>query len=104
MLAMLCGGTGQVKDATDEVQLLVDGVKDAVGQELGAEVRELKATHFKTQVVAGTNFFVRVEDGEGKTLHLRIYRHFSGTVQLHAVKHAEATEEVAHFEGSLKGQ
>ena len=48
---MLCGGTGDVKEATSEVQELVDVVKEAVGLELGAVPTTMEATHFKTQVI-----------------------------------------------------
>ena len=84
------GGTGDEKPADNDVQALVDSVKDAVVTKLGSQPPEMRATHYKTQVVAGTNYFVRVHIGDGKHIHLRIYKHFSGTVNLHGVKHHEA--------------
>ena len=87
---MMPGGTGDEKPADNDVQALVDSVKDAVVTKLGSQPEEMRATHYKTQVVAGTNYFVRVHIGDGKHIHLRIYKHFSGTVNLHGVKHHEA--------------
>ena len=49
-MARMCGGTGEVNEATAEVQELVDGVREAVGLEVGEVHKEMKATHFKTQV------------------------------------------------------
>ena len=99
---MMPGGTGDEKPADNDVQALVDSVKDAVVTKLGSQPQEMRATHFKTQVVAGTNYFVRVHIGDGKHIHLRIYKHFSGTVNLHGVKHHEAggvaeSEQLEYF-------
>ena len=87
---MRCGGPSDEKLADGDVQALVDNVKDAVVTKLGSQPQEMRATHFLTQVVAGTNYFVRVHIGDGKHIHLRIYKHFSGTVSLHGLKHHEA--------------
>ena len=99
---MMPGGTGDEKPADNDVQALVDTVKDAVITMLGSQPPEMRATHFLTQVVAGINYFVRVHIGEGKHIHLRIYKHFSGTVNLHGVKHHEAggvaeSEQLEYF-------
>ena len=50
---MICGGTGEAKEATAEVQELVNGLrseleKEEVGSTMAAG--DLEATHFKTQV------------------------------------------------------
>jgi len=100
---MICGGTGEAKEATAEVQELVNGLrseleKEEVGSTMAAGI--LEATHFKTQVVAGTNYFVRVRDSSGSHFHLRIYKHFSGSVQLSGVKCAQEEEELVYFERS----
>jgi len=84
---MICGGTGQEEAATPEVQSLVEGVKTDIVSKLGSEPAVFQATHFRTQVVAGINYFVRVHIGDDKYIHVRIYKHFSGSVQLHSVKH-----------------
>ena len=100
---MRCGGPSDEKLADENVQTLVDSVKDAVVTKLGSAPPEMRATHFLTQVVAGTNYFVRVHIGDGNHIHLRIYKHFSGTVTLHGVKHHEAggvaeTEKLEYFD------
>jgi len=99
---MICGGTGEAKEATAEVQDLVNGLRAELEKEVSGNMApgNLEATHFKTQVVAGTNYFVRVRDTSGSHFHLRIYKHFSGTVQLSGVKPATEEEELVYFERS----
>jgi len=99
---MICGGTGEAKEATAEVQELVNGLRAELEKEVSGNMApgNLEATHFKTQVVAGTNYFVRVRDTSGSHFHLRIYKHFSGTVQLSGVKTATEEEELVYFERS----
>jgi len=104
---VLCGGTGDEKEATPEVQALVDQVKGDVVTSLGQEPPAFQATHYKTQVVAGTNYFVRVHIGDEKHVHVRIYKHFSGSVELHGVKHGDvggvgAQEELQYFDQNIQ--
>eukprot|EP00092_Neocalanus_flemingeri_P044089 GFUD01048759.1.p1 GENE.GFUD01048759.1~~GFUD01048759.1.p1 ORF type:complete len:106 (-),score=30.14 GFUD01048759.1:410-727(-) len=104
---MLCGGTNTEQEATPEVQALVEQVKEDVIATLGQTSATLEASHFKTQVVAGTNYFVRVHIGDDKYVHLRIYKHFSGSVELHGVRHGElggvgAQEELVYFDQNIK--
>ena len=92
---MICGGTGEAKEATAEVQELVNGLRAELEKEVsGGNMApgNLEATHFKTQVwakspgaerfhkvvfqvVAGTNYFVRVRDTSGSHFHLRSWKH-----------------------------
>ena len=65
-MARMCGGTGEVNEATAEVQELVDGVREAVGLEVGEVHTEMKATHFKTQVRCKESRLVC--RGKGETL------------------------------------
>ena len=62
----LCGGTGEEKVASEEVQSLLESVKADIVAKLGSEPAQFTATHFKTQVVAGTNYFIRVLLGDDK--------------------------------------
>ena len=50
-MARRCGGTGVINEATEEVQNLVDRVREAVGLKVKKMHKKMKATHFKTQEV-----------------------------------------------------
>jgi len=91
----------------DSVQALIDHVKDDLVAALGQSPAKLEATHFKTQVVAGMNYFVRVHIGDDKHVHVRIYKHFSGSIELHGVKHGDVggvgvQEELNYFDQNIR--
>ncbi|KAG8538198.1 hypothetical protein GDO81_023131 [Engystomops pustulosus] len=56
----ICGGLGGVKAATAEVQGLCDQVKAEVEEKHGKKYPVFVATDYKTQTVAGTNYFIKV--------------------------------------------
>ncbi|XP_056013774.1 cystatin-B-like [Ostrea edulis] len=69
---MMCGGTSASKPADADIQAIVDEVKGAVENKLGNKLDKYDAVSYKTQVVAGTNYFVKVNIGD-EHLHLRIF-------------------------------
>ncbi|XP_071989373.1 cystatin-A-like [Engystomops pustulosus] len=71
---VLVGGLGEEKSADSEVQELVDEIKPEFLNKCRINVTKFKATKYKTQVVAGTNYFVKVKVGGGRCIHLRIFK------------------------------
>jgi cystatin-A/B len=70
---MMPGGLKPAEAATPEVQQLIDGLHQQIkSQAGGAEYPHLKAVSYRTQVVAGTNYLVKV-DGGHEHLHVKIY-------------------------------
>ena len=89
----LSGATSEAKQANQEVQELVDQVnlknwlikkkkikwinlklKDHINLRTDSSFQKLTVVSFKSQVVAGTNFFVKVNADDKTHLHLRIFR------------------------------
>ncbi|XP_071989372.1 cystatin-A-like [Engystomops pustulosus] len=68
------GGLGAENTADPEVQELVDAIKPEFLKKSGINATKFKATKYKTQVVAGTNYFVKVDVGGGQFVHLRIFK------------------------------
>ncbi|KAK3700931.1 hypothetical protein QZH41_000335, partial [Actinostola sp. cb2023] len=56
---MMCGGLSETKSADSEVQAICDKVKDDVQAKAGKPFSKFDATHYATQVVAGTNYFIK---------------------------------------------
>lgn len=93
----MTGGIGEVKEATEEVQSLLDQVKSDVEEAGGKTFETFTAVSFKTQVVAGVNYFVKVKVGEGKYIHVRIYKHFSGTVSFSSFQDDKTEEDPIEY-------
>uniref|UniRef100_T1JL77 Cystatin domain-containing protein n=1 Tax=Strigamia maritima TaxID=126957 RepID=T1JL77_STRMM len=94
------GGTGAMKEATDEIQMICKSVKDAVESKLNKTFSEFQATSFKSQVVAGVNYFIKVHVGAGEHLHLRVYKPLpgQGELSLHSVQEGKTgADEIMFF-------
>ncbi|XP_068244918.1 cystatin-B-like [Palaemon carinicauda] len=94
---MMCGGTSEPKPATEEVQAIMDNIKEAVEEKVGSSLSKFELISYKTQVVAGTNFFAKIDLGDSH-VHARVYRNLSGEVSLHSVQHPKGLEdEIEYF-------
>uniref|UniRef100_A0A8C8RUV7 Cystatin B n=1 Tax=Pelusios castaneus TaxID=367368 RepID=A0A8C8RUV7_9SAUR len=71
---MMCGGTSAAKAATPETQQIVDEVKLQVEEKEGKRFEVFTAVEFKTQLVAGINYFIKVHVGNDEFLHLRVFK------------------------------
>merc|ERR1712142_310986 len=96
---MICGGTGDEKPADEQVQQHVANVKGQVEAKLGKSFPVFEAKTYKSQVVAGRNYFVKVHVGDNKCLHLRIYHNLRDELHLHGVQQDLGLEDpVAYFD------
>lgn len=80
----MCGGFSQeAEPASEEHQALADGVKDAVEAKLGNSFGTFKVVSYKSQVVAGTNFLMKIQvsDSSDGFIHLKIFRPLPHTGQ-----------------------
>ncbi|XP_060755896.1 cystatin-B-like [Neoarius graeffei] len=69
-----CGGLSEVKEATAEVQKICDEMKPYSEQKTGRTFDVFTAKSYKTQLVAGTNYFIKVHVGGDEYVHLRVYK------------------------------
>ncbi|XP_045119876.1 cystatin-A-like [Portunus trituberculatus] len=96
---MVPGGTSPEKSPTPEVQAMVDAVKPQVEERLGRQVDQMTLLGFKTQVVAGINYFAKVDIGEDDVVHLRIYKGFDQNVELHGMHYPKGrTHPIEYIE------
>ncbi|XP_011405631.1 PREDICTED: cystatin-A-like [Amphimedon queenslandica] len=72
------------RPADDGIQKIADKVKVAVEEQSGRKFTEFKAIAFRSQVVAGVNYIIKVCVGHGKNdyIMLRVFENLDGEVTL----------------------
>uniref|UniRef100_A0A2K6KZQ1 Cystatin-B n=1 Tax=Rhinopithecus bieti TaxID=61621 RepID=A0A2K6KZQ1_RHIBE len=65
---MMCGAPSAVQPATAETQDIADQVRSQLEEKENKKFPVFKAVSFKSQVVAGTNYFIKVECGAWEDL------------------------------------
>ncbi|XP_077377989.1 cystatin-B-like isoform X2 [Festucalex cinctus] len=91
---MMCGGLADVINADDEIQKICDQVKPDAEKKTGKTYNVFTAKNYKSQVVAGTNYFIKVHVGEDDHVHIRVHKSlpYAGSV----VKFADIQESKTH--------
>jgi cystatin-A/B len=97
---MSCGGTSDVKDATEEIQKLIEEVRHDLEAKAGAPFSHYKAVSYKSQVVAGTNFFVKIQTDDNAYIHARIFRalpHANSSLSVHSHQSGKTREDAIEY-------
>ncbi|XP_034371301.1 cystatin-A-like [Arvicanthis niloticus] len=75
---MIPGGLSEARSATPEVQEIADQVKPQLEEETNEKYEQFKAVEYKTQVVAGINYFIKINVGGGRFTHIKVFKDLSG--------------------------
>lgn len=75
------GGWSGAQPANDETQALIDQVKEAVQVQENFPLAPYRAISFKSQIVAGTNYIVKVNVNTDGYIHLKIFQPLPGNGQ-----------------------
>ncbi|XP_008306187.1 cystatin-B-like [Cynoglossus semilaevis] len=98
---MMCGGLSDPVAADEKVQTICDGVKNHVEAKLGKNYGVFTAKSYTTQVVAGTNYFIKVHVGGDEHIHLRVYQRLpcnGGETELSDVQEGKSHHDpIEHF-------
>ncbi|XP_006884298.1 PREDICTED: cystatin-A [Elephantulus edwardii] len=75
---MMPGGLTEAKPATREIQEMVEQVKPQLEEQTNETYEEFEAEEYKTQVVAGVNYFVKIRVGDNTYIHVKIFKSLPG--------------------------
>ncbi|XP_071989374.1 leukocyte cysteine proteinase inhibitor 1-like [Engystomops pustulosus] len=75
----LAGGLSEEKAATKEVQDLCNAVKSEFLKQCGINAEKFVAVRYRTQVVAGTMYYVAMDIGGEQYCHVTILEHLRHT-------------------------
>jgi len=96
----MCGGTGEEKAADAEIQKHCDAVKADVEKHLNKKFDTFEAKKYTSQVVAGTNYFIKVHVGNNDCIHIRIYKtlpHAGSQLYMHGVQEGKNLEHPVEY-------
>lgn len=71
---MMCGGFGEAKPVDDSVKQVANEIKPKVEAALNSKYTVYEPVSYKTQVVAGTNFIIKVKVDGDKYIHIKVFR------------------------------
>nr|ACF35512.1 putative intracellular cystatin [Dermacentor variabilis] len=96
----LCGGLSEeVKDADDTVKEICEKVRADVEAKLNKSFSEFAPLKYRTQLVNGVNYFVKVRVGDGQHIHVRAHKAFQGEISFSAVQENKSLEDtLEHFQ------
>ncbi|KAM6417976.1 cystatin-A-like [Pluvialis apricaria] len=71
---MMPGGLSETKPATPEVQHIANEVKSQFESRENRTYGIFNAIVYRTQVVAGINYFIKVQVSDAEYVHLRVFQ------------------------------
>lgn len=97
----LCGGCSASRPVTAEIQDIADKVKPQLEEKENRKFCTFKATEYKSQLVAGMNYFIKVQVGDDDYIHIRVYEslpHENKPLALHGYQtNKTKQDELAYF-------
>ncbi|XP_055965412.1 cystatin-A [Sorex fumeus] len=71
---MIPGGLTEAKPATPEIQEIANEVKSQLEEKTNETYEEFKAVEYKTQVVAGVNYYIKIQVSEDVYIHIKVFK------------------------------
>ncbi|XP_053421308.1 cystatin-A-like [Nycticebus coucang] len=71
---MIPGGLTEAKPATPEIQEIANKIKPQLEEKTNKNYEEFEAEEYKTQVVAGINYYIKIRVGENRYIHVKVFQ------------------------------
>jgi len=92
------GGTTAGKPITDEAKDIALAVKKDIESKAGRTYETFDPVEYATQVVAGTNFFFKIDVGNGEQIHARVFRDLHKNLSVAGVQTGKTSSDpLVHF-------
>jgi hypothetical protein len=86
------GGLGETIQKDDFIQNIVNNYKKNIEDKLKNKINKFNVHYYKTQVVAGINYFIKVELDNNIFIHLKIYKTLDNNFSLISYLHPQNKE------------
>jgi cystatin-A/B len=73
-MSVMCGGFNAESGLSEDEFAWVCSLQDQIVAQLGSAITHFTPVACRKQVVAGTNFWVKIQVGEGNYIHVKIFR------------------------------
>merc|ERR1711916_300221 len=78
-------------------QEVADLMRSSIDAKVGGESETHECVEYATQMVAGTNFFLNINRGDGNHVHARVFRNFSNHFELVAVQAGKSADDPLEY-------
>ncbi|XP_004467229.1 cystatin-A [Dasypus novemcinctus] len=75
---MIPGGFTEPQPATPEIQEIANTIKPQLEARTNEKYGEFKAEEYKSQVVAGTNYLIKIRVSGNRYIHVKVFRSLPG--------------------------
>ncbi|XP_053198459.1 cystatin-B-like [Scomber japonicus] len=97
---MMCGGLATENPADDAIQKICESMKPHAESKAGKSYDVFNAKSYKTQVVQGTNYFIKVHVGGDDHVHLRVYEKlpcYGGGLELSNMQQSKSHQDPIEY-------
>uniref|UniRef100_UPI0037E709E1 cystatin-B-like n=1 Tax=Semicossyphus pulcher TaxID=241346 RepID=UPI0037E709E1 len=92
-MADKAGAFGETQEASEKIQKICDQVKPQVEEKTGEKYEVFTALQYRSQIVSGLNFLIKVHVGGSSYLHLKVYQNLSGGIKLPGVEEEHSKDD-----------
>ncbi|KAL3882918.1 hypothetical protein ACJMK2_029220 [Sinanodonta woodiana] len=99
-MAQMCGGMGGEMEPNEKVHSMIAELQDEIEKRTGKNYAAFTALKYASQLVAGTNYFIKIKVGPSECIHVRLYEplpHTHKPVELSAVVEGKKEHDAIEY-------